>query len=95
MLKFIKYALSKMKYSKACHKRMRELVAQAYEKELSFELEKLSGQFQLWREEKITVQELEHAIHKFHSGPAKKLYGRYTDLPPEMILPYALKALQR
>lgn len=69
---------------------MRQLVIQAYEKELSSELKILSGQFQLWRKEKITAWELEDSIHKFHNGPAQKLYSRYINVPPEMILPYAL-----
>ena len=79
-----------MNYSKACYKQMRQLMFKAYEKELSLELETLSGQFQLWGKEEITAWELEDAIHQFHNGPAKKLYSRYINVPPEMILPYTL-----
>ncbi|MGL5514959.1 MAG: hypothetical protein ACRDBM_17230 [Sporomusa sp.] len=79
-----------MKYSKKVKKQMRELVGIAYERELRQELEKLAAQFQLWQQSKINTFDLEHRIHQFHNGPARVLYNRYTDLPAEMVLPYAL-----
>jgi len=77
-------------YTKAVRKRLRDLVAMAYEKELSLEMEKLAGQFKLWQEGKIDVWDLEEAVHKFHNGPARKLYNRYNDVSPEVIVPYAV-----
>lgn len=79
-----------VRYSKAIYKKMRELSVTAYERELRGEMEKLAEQFQLWRDNQINTWDLEEAIHKFHNGPARKLYSRYRDLAPEMILPYAL-----
>jgi hypothetical protein len=79
-----------MQYTKTVRRKMRELVNVAYERELRLELGKLAEQFQLWKEDKIDTFDLEHLIHKFHNGTARVLYNRYTDVPPEMILPYAL-----
>jgi len=71
-------------------RRLRELTGIAYERELRLDLGKLEGQFQLWKDGKVDTFELEHYIHKFHNGPARMLYSRYTDLKPEMVLPYAV-----
>lgn len=79
-----------MDYSKSVRKRLKQLALEAYEKELSLELKKLAKLFLLWDEGKIDAWSLEEAIHKFHNGPSRKLYGRYIDLPPETIVPYAL-----
>ncbi|OPY57078.1 MAG: hypothetical protein A4E55_01842 [Pelotomaculum sp. PtaU1.Bin035] len=79
-----------MNYSKAVRKKFKQLATLAYEKELRAELKILSEKFKLWDEGKIDTWTLEEAIHNFHQGPSKKLYGRYTDLSPDMIVPYAL-----
>lgn len=79
-----------MAYSKVIRKRLRELVGIAYERELRLELEQLDGKFQLWHDGAIDSFELEHCIHRFHNGAARELYCRYTDVPPELVLPYAL-----
>ena len=80
-----------MQYTKAIRKRMRELVGIAYERELSLELTKLEEQFKRWKIGEVDAFELSHLIHQYHNGPARVLYNRYTDVSPEMILPYALK----
>lgn len=79
-----------VQYSKEVYRKMRELSGKAYERELCEEMEKLAEQFQLWRDNQIDTWDLEEAVHKFHNGPARKLYTRYTDLSPEQVLPYAL-----
>lgn len=79
-----------MRYSKTAYKKMKELSGKAYERELHEEMDKLAGQFQLWRDNQIDIWDLEEAVHKFHNGPSRKLYARYTDLSPEQVLPYAL-----
>jgi len=79
-----------MKYTKAIAKKMRELASQAYERELRRELEKLAEQFKSWQDEQIDTWDLENAVHKFHNGPARELYKRYTGLSPAEVLPYAL-----
>lgn len=79
-----------MRYSKAAYKKMGELSKMAYERELRGEIEKLAEQFQLWRDNRIDIWDLEEAVHKFHNGPARKLYARYRELSSEQVLPYAL-----
>lgn len=79
-----------MFYTKAVRKKLKQIVAVAYEKELQVELKLLAEQFKLWDEGKIDTWTLEESIHKYHNGPSKKLYCRYVDLPPEMVVPYAL-----
>ena len=86
----VKWKVIVLNYPKAVYKKMRELSGIAYERELRREMEELYAQFQLWRENQIDTWALEKAIHKFHNGPSRKLHGRYADLPPEMVLPYAL-----
>ena len=34
--------------------------------------------------------DLEEAVHKFHNGLAREIYNRYTDVRPEVIVPYAV-----
>lgn len=77
-----------MNYTKALRKRLKQLAIEAYERELRAELKLLGEQFKLWDEGKIDTWSLEESIRKFHNGPSKKLYGRYADLPSEMIVPY-------
>ena len=79
-----------MVYSKPVKKKLRQLVSQAYEAELSSELKLLAEKFKLWEEGMIGIWDLEEAIHKFHNGTARDLYKRYSYLSPEEILPYAL-----
>lgn len=81
-----------MRYSKSVRKRMRELVAVAYERELSRELGKLAEKFELWKEDKLDSFELSERIHKFHNGAARKIYGKYNDIEPDIALAYALIA---
>ena len=79
-----------MVYSKPVKKKLRQLVSQAYEAELSSELKLLAEKFKLWEEGMIGIWDLEEAIHKFHNGTARDLYKRYSYLSLEKILPYAL-----
>ncbi|HWR07031.1 hypothetical protein [Sporomusa sp.] len=53
-------------------------------------MEKLAEQFILWQNNQIDIWDLEETVHKFHNGPAKELYQRYTMLSPVEVLPYAL-----
>jgi hypothetical protein len=56
---------------------LRDLAASAYEIELGRALEALHGEFDRWRRGDITAFDLSEAIHQFHQGPARELYGRY------------------
>ncbi|MCE5285644.1 MAG: hypothetical protein LLG02_07340 [Pelosinus sp.] len=81
-----------MRYSKSVRKRMRELVAEAYERELRLELNKLADKFKLWQSDEMDTFALAERIHKFHNGAARKIYGKYNDIEPDIALAYALIA---
>ena len=65
------------RFSKAQARRIRELGAIAYERELSSALATLEQEFSTWRSGKIDAFALERAIHKFHQGPARELFSQY------------------
>jgi hypothetical protein len=49
----------------------------AYERDLSTELSKLEAEFGRWRAGEIDAHELSDRIHRFHQGPAQKLFSKY------------------
>ena len=55
---------------------LNQLVDQAYENELSRELEKLAARVDEWRAGNMTASELAHLIHKADTGPLRDLYKR-------------------
>ena len=57
---------------------MRSLVGIAHEIELRRALEKLYGNFEEWKSGGIDSFELSDQIHKFHDGPNRDIYLRYT-----------------
>jgi len=66
-------------YSKHVKRLLRELAAEAYEKELSRELAKLEKSFDDWREGRINSGELSDRIHQYEVGPSRDLYKKYND----------------
>ena len=64
-------------FTKAQRRRLRELGAVAYERDLSAELSKLETKFVRWRAGEIDAHELSEHIHRFHQGPARKLFSFY------------------
>jgi hypothetical protein len=72
---------------------LNQLVGQAYENELSRELEKLATQFDEWRAGRIGSGELAHTIHKYDTGPLRELYKTYNNNPDRELL--IASALQR
>ncbi len=56
-------------YSKHVKRLLRELAAEAYEKELSRELAKLEKSFDDWREGRINSGELSDRIHQYEGVP--------------------------
>ena len=64
-------------FSKAHRRRLRELGVIAYERDLSAELSKLETEFGRWRAGEIDAHELSEHIHRFHQGPARKLFSFY------------------
>jgi hypothetical protein len=63
--------------TKAQRRRLRDLCAMAYERELSADLSKLEAEFGRWRAGELDAYELSERIHRFHQGPARKLFSKY------------------
>jgi hypothetical protein len=61
----------------AQRKRVRELAAVAYDRELGRELALLEGEFARWRQGELDVFGLSDRIHRFHDGKARQLFGVY------------------
>jgi hypothetical protein len=77
---------------KAIKKTMRLLVGLAHEVELGKALEDLFGEFQTWKSGTIDAFELSDRIHKFHDGPNREIYLRYTSgLDLRFLVHYALE----
>ena len=79
--------------TKANKRKLRQLAGVAYERELCAELAKLEVEFTRWRAGEIDPFELSDRIHRFHDGPSRDLYVRYTRVPPSQTVASAL-ALQ-
>src|SRR5262249_61675494 len=62
---------------KAARRLIREWCATAYERELNAELGKLHELFHQWEASALSPFDLSDAIHRFHDGPARQLYGAY------------------
>jgi hypothetical protein len=77
-------------YSKHVKRLLRELAAEAYEKELSRELAKLDKSFEEWREGKINSGELSYRIHQYEVGPSRELYKKYNDGENDFNVAYAI-----
>ena len=77
---------------KAIKRAMRSLVGLAHEAELRRALEEAYRDFQEWKSGRIDSFELADRIHKFHDGPNRDIYLRYTSrLDPRFLLQHALK----
>jgi hypothetical protein len=77
-------------YSKNLKRLLRELAAEAYDKELSRELTKLEKSFEEWRNGKIDSGELRHRIHQYEIGPSRELYKKYNDGQDDFNVAYAI-----
>jgi hypothetical protein len=64
-------------FTKRQRKLFRELAAKAHERDVRRHLEKLHAEFERWREGEIETWDLTDAIHRFHNGPDRKLFGMY------------------
>jgi hypothetical protein len=77
---------------KGIKKAMRALVGAAYEAELRRALEDVYKDFQEWKSGGIDSFELSDRIHKFHNGPNRELYLRYTSrLDPRFLIQSGLQ----
>jgi len=64
--------------TKSQRRRIRQLAAVAYDRELSRELTALESEFARWRTGAIDAHELSARIHEFHQGPSRRLFSVYT-----------------
>ena len=57
---------------------MRKLFGKLYELELIEETSKLGKDFEDWNKGKISVWDINEKIHKFHNGPSRQLFVKYS-----------------
>ena len=76
--------------TKAQRKRLRQLAARAYERQLGAELAKLEADFAQWKLGKLDAHELSDRIHAFHNGPSRKLYSDHANSDPDFVVAAAL-----
>lgn len=63
---------------KPIQRAMRSLCGLAHETELRQALSELSREFDRWKDAQIDSFELADCVHKFHHGPHREIYLRYT-----------------
>jgi hypothetical protein len=63
---------------KAVKKELAAIATAAHEVALRRELEALAGHFDRWRRNEIDSFTLADEIHKFHDGPNRDIYKRFT-----------------
>lgn len=71
---------------------LRELAGRAHEIELGQALTTLQAQFARWERGETTAFDLNEEIHRFHQGPARELYLRYTGGHAKLTIAYAIDA---
>jgi hypothetical protein len=69
---------------------IQELAGAAYEIELGRALAELRAEFTRWERGDMTSFDLVEAVHKFHQGPARDLYVRYTSGMLNMAVAHAI-----
>lgn len=67
---------------KPIKRHLTRLAGEVYEAELRLELNELYDKFGVWKEGGLESHEICEEIHKFHSGPSRKMFNFYNDLPP-------------
>ncbi len=69
---------------------LKQLATAAYEREIKEHLDALALRFEQWREEQISGEELSYLILLFNKGPSLKLYHKYNNLPPRILVAKAI-----
>jgi hypothetical protein len=77
-------------WTKSQRRLLRELAGRAYDRELARELGPLEADFARWRRGEIDVHGLSEQIHRFHNGPARRLYLDYTSTHREIAVGAAI-----
>jgi hypothetical protein len=75
---------------KQLRKMIRHWAAIAHDRELGKALRELRAEFDRWESGEIDPIELSDRIHKFHQGPARDLWDRYTTNPLDPQVAYAV-----
>jgi hypothetical protein len=71
-------------------KRLRELSAIAYERELHQQMARVAGRFDDWRNKKISIGELSRYLEEHGYGQSRELFGMYHNLQPELTVARAV-----
>jgi hypothetical protein len=77
-------------WTKSQRRLLRELAGKAYDRELARELGALEADFARWRGGELDVHELSEQIHRFHNGPARRLYLDYASTHRELAVGAAI-----
>ncbi len=77
-------------YPKQINRALRELMAEAYERELERELRKLDQSFAEWRAGSIGSGELSYRVHQYDTGHSRELFKQYNMSQPDMCVAYAI-----
>jgi hypothetical protein len=77
-------------WTKSQRRLLHELTGKAYERELARALGTLEADFARWHRGEIDAHELSEPIHRFHNGPARRLYAVYTSTDREMAVGAAI-----
>ncbi len=77
-------------YPKHIKHRLRDLMVEAYERELQRELRKLDQSFAAWRAGQISSGELSHRVHQYDTGPSRELFKHYNGSSPDLAVAYAI-----
>ena len=64
-------------FSKSEKKRLRELAALAYERDVANSLSKIASQVDEWKNGKITALQLSEALHEYDRGESRDIWSRY------------------
>ena len=78
-------------YSKKKRAKLRDLAAEAYERELGRHLAELEKSFAAWRRGKLLSSEFSNEIHEFHQHAARDVWSSY-QLPHPAIVARAVAA---
>lgn len=74
------------KSSKVDRQQVRDLLATAYERELTEALRDLASQVNDWKRRRINAFDLTDAIHDFHDGIARDLWKHYNGGVADLVL---------
>lgn len=76
--------------SKRTKRAISALAGQAYEEELRRALNELHVEFGQFERGEITPFDLQERIHRFHQGPARKLYNKYDSRMLDITVAHAI-----